>query len=208
MQIIACVNRKGGSGKTTIAWNVANYLTKTGKSVLVVDADPQGTLIQFYARRENKTGMSGEVVPLSVFEATAKKWRQRSDHEFVIVDTPGTIRELAGVFRSADKLICPIQPTGAEYLAFRETVQAIRETKSADKIIAVGNRIKTEAQRKELREAVSVITAGGGRLSAAEFGDWVKMQQETMSGLSAVDIAKATSNEYKAISLLAKEVEQ
>jgi len=41
-EVIACTNQKGGVGKTTTVVNLASYLARSGRRILVVDLDPQG----------------------------------------------------------------------------------------------------------------------------------------------------------------------
>lgn len=40
---VAMVNQKGGTGKTTLATNLARALQRAGERVLLADSDPQGT---------------------------------------------------------------------------------------------------------------------------------------------------------------------
>jgi chromosome partitioning protein len=64
-QIVAVVNQKGGSGKTTLAMQLAGTLGKRDERVLVVDADPQGTATRWAASASDGTPFPAAVVGLS-----------------------------------------------------------------------------------------------------------------------------------------------
>ena len=53
-KIIAFSNQKGGVGKTTTVLNVADYVARAGKKVLMVDIDPQGNLTSGYGFEKNE----------------------------------------------------------------------------------------------------------------------------------------------------------
>ncbi len=111
MKVLALVSSKGGSGKSTIAAYVAVAAVQAGKRVVILDADPQGSLSAWSGRRQ--TGDVGviSIEPSKVPEAV-KRIRERGTVDLVVVDTAGV--EDAGavvVARAADLVLVPCKPT-------------------------------------------------------------------------------------------------
>lgn len=125
MKIIAVLNEKGGTGKSTVATNLATALHRRGRRVVLVDADPQGT-----ARDWRAASPEGADLPLVVAldrpQLLASIATLAAD--VVVIDTPAKAESMAaGVVRVAHTALVVIQPSGADIWASAATVKLIRQ---------------------------------------------------------------------------------
>ncbi|MFO1306714.1 MAG: ParA family protein [Burkholderiales bacterium] len=127
MQTILVANPKGGSGKTTLATNIAGWLAGKRQRVGLQDADPQGSSTQWLARRPT-------LFPsIAGFAADAgKKELKEVGVEWLVVDSAAGARgeALRDAVRRADAMIIPVSPSAFDMAATADFLQAIAEYKS------------------------------------------------------------------------------
>jgi chromosome partitioning protein len=130
--IIAVVNQKGGAGKTTIALNLSAALAAEGKRILLVDADPQQTAQDWAAIR--KSAPLFRVVGLAkpVLHRAVPRLVADYDFDYVIIDgAPRSYEVSRSAIEAADLVLIPVQPSGADFWASRETVNLTKETQAS-----------------------------------------------------------------------------
>ena len=124
--VIAILNSKGGTGKTTLATNLAGSLHKKGFHVLLVDSDPQGTARDWHAAQPEHADLPA-VVGMDRPTIDKDLFRIASTFDFVLVDGAARLEHmLAAVLRVADTILIPVQPSGYYLWAVTDLVDLIR----------------------------------------------------------------------------------
>lgn len=204
MIVIAVINIKGGTGKTTVAYSLSVYWDKRGSRVLIVDTDPQGTFAAFYIKRQDKGQIEGSGVALSQLERHVK--RNHGHFDYIVIDTPGYPRELQSAIEIADVIVIPVQPSDADYHGAMQTLETIRQYSCQEKVILVPNRIKSQSEGDSAKRILTSISYGSGRI-ANPIVDSVLFKRDSLSGLSIIDKTKPGSATYDAIASLATMIE-
>lgn len=105
MPVIAVINRKGGSGKSTVAAHLAAWMARQGAAVMLGDVDRQQSTRTWLKRRDAELPA---ILPWVIEKQNMLKVPVGVTH--VVLDTPGGIHgfELARVIMSADAVIMPV----------------------------------------------------------------------------------------------------
>ncbi len=161
--VVTVAQQKGGSGKSTIAANLAAALAAEGRRVALLDSDPQGSVTRWHAERQRHD--AGRTAPLffdhpSGWRVPTVLDRLRREHDVVVLDTPphaGTDAKLA--IRAADLVLMPLQPSPADLWA------------------SEGTRKLAAGERRPLRALLNRVPAQG------------KMRDRVAAALAEQDVA-------------------
>lgn len=192
MPVVALAGQKGGAGKTTLAVNLAVEGHRAGRSVVLIDVDPQATAAKWADRRGLPTPrvISAQAERLDQALAAAKA------ADLVVVDVAGKAdRELLAVARRADVLLLPCRPTIADIEAL-DAARDILKLAGSKRAYAILNGVNGPRDSRAA-QAADLITDKGIEVAPVIvcqrvlFGDAMIGGQ----GVSEVDANAAASKE-------------
>ncbi len=154
MHVIAVLNQKGGSGKTTIATHLARALQLDGADVLLVDSDPQGSARDWAAVREDQpvavVGIDRPTIERDIKHVARK--------DFVVIDGAPQAADLAvSAIKAASFVLIPVQPSPYDIWATADLVELVKQ--------------RIEVTDGKLRAAFVVSRAIKGTRIGAEVAD-------------------------------------
>lgn len=205
MPVIALVGNKGGAGKTTLSVNLATCLAKQSNTS-VVDADPQGSALQWRAFSENEN-----TVP--VFEASDQLQEQArellGDYQYVVFDCPPSVHapQTTAVLEFADIALIPVQPSPVDLWAtvhIEEAVEQARQSNSQLKALLVINQMEARTTLSRLvRDALSEI---GIPVANTSLRRRAIFRTSALEGKSVFDMGRRGSDAVSELEQLVQEV--
>ncbi|MCF7967928.1 MAG: AAA family ATPase [Methylococcaceae bacterium] len=187
--IIGILNRKGGVGKTSLSTNLASALCLSGSRILLVDADPQESALDWQASREGETLFPVVGMAKPTLHKDIPDLARNYDH--ILIDGPPGINDVTrSAMMACNLVVIPVQPSPYDVWAADETVKLFTEVTiyndSLKGLFVINRKIKNTALGRDVSSAL-----GDYPLTVAQTAitQRVVFAESAASGLSVLELA-------------------
>jgi len=155
--IISTQQQKGGSGKTTLAIHLATGLALEGQRVLLIDADPQGSALDWASVRERDSLFTVVGIPRPTINREVRALKR--DYDSIVIDTPPRLADVARAsMMVSDLVVLPVQPSPYDCWSLADTIKLIRDAQAFNEalqaVIVINRRIANSAIGRDVIETL------------------------------------------------------
>ena len=157
-KVIAILNQKGGVGKTTLAVHLATALARKKRTVILLDADPQGSALDWAAARHGDPLFPVVGLPKSSIHKELPALA--ANYELGIIDGPPRVEGVArSAIMAADLVLVPVQPSPYDVWAAKEIIDLLNEATifkpNLRKAFIINRKIANTAIGRDVADALS-----------------------------------------------------